>query len=271
MASPLHALTAVLPVLVVAAELTLPTVELTALVGIVVPAELALLAAGILTAQHRLSLTVPVAAAVTGALAATATGFPHRPPPRQPPVRPGPQPCPARPHRHPSRDSPPPPRPQARRRTRGLPVQHPAADRGARRDGTGPLVVVPPGGRGRCHHLGGCLHRPRLPHRHPHRAVAEPGSAAHRAGAAHRGRPHPPLATPPPRAPTAMIRSTSRRGRQHSTRARRTSRAPGRRPLSAEIAPATPQPAPPVTRRVKVHHSSSPVGTGRGTGAEDSR
>lgn len=75
MAPLLHALTAVLPVLVVAAELTLPTVELTALVGVVVPAELALLAAGILTAQHRLSLTVAVAAAVTGALAATATGF----------------------------------------------------------------------------------------------------------------------------------------------------------------------------------------------------
>jgi len=75
MAPLLHALAGVLPVLAVAAELTLPTVELTALVGVVVPAELALLAAGMLTAQHRLSLTVAVTAAVTGALAATLIGF----------------------------------------------------------------------------------------------------------------------------------------------------------------------------------------------------
>lgn len=75
MAPLLPALTGVLPVLAVAAELTLPTVELTALVGFVVPAELAALFAGMLTAQHRLSLTVALAAAVTGALAATAIGF----------------------------------------------------------------------------------------------------------------------------------------------------------------------------------------------------
>lgn len=273
MASLLHALTAVLPVLVVAAELTLPTVELTALIGVVVPAELALLAAGILTAQHRLSLTVAVAAAVTGALTATAAGFLtgrhhgsrvlDRVPNRVLPAR-----TVARVET------------VLRRRARG-----PGGALGgfpfhtrlltAVLAGMGPVrwwAFLPGGAAGATIWAGtytalGYLTAtaterwlnpdPRLTgpalltgavltvlwrHRHPtpRSHHADPVHLAPRSAAPHARAPH-------------------------------TARAPGRRPLRVGTVPATPRPAPLVTHRAKVDHSKSKGRRSRGMGVEDSR